>query len=284
MKIRRAVVTAAAARQRTLPLQKVVDRDGEPKSVLRILVDESHRAGIDAVAVVVCPGDQAGFEAAIGDCPVRVSFVEQPEPRGYGHAVYCARDFVADEPFLHFVGDHLFVAHGDRGCAQQLVELAQREAAAVSAVQATRESLLTRFGTIGGQRVAGRRDLYVVEQVREKPTPTEAEQDLIVPGLRAGHYLCFFGMHVLTPAILPLLEAAIAEDDRPQSGQMSRALDELARRERYLALQVQGARYDMGERYGLFTAQLALALTGVDHQTVLTHVLEVLAERERERG
>ena len=79
---------------------------------------------------------------------------------------------------------------------------AQAEACAVSAVQATRETQLPYYGTIGGRRVAGHRDLYEVETVIEKPTPTEAELRLIVPGLRAGHYLCFFGMPVLTPAVM----------------------------------------------------------------------------------
>ena len=88
--------------------------------------------------------------------------------------------------------------------------MAEAEACAVSAVQATRENLLPYYGTVGGRRVPGQRDLYAVETVVEKPTPTEAEQRLIVPGLRAGHYLCFFGMHVLTPAVMELLGAEVA--------------------------------------------------------------------------
>ena len=91
-------------------------------------------------------------------------------------------------------------------CARQLLEIATAENAPVSAVQPTRESQLTSFGTVGGRLVGGARPLYQVESVLEKPTPTLAEQHLIVPGLRAGHYLCFFGMHVLEPDIFQLLE------------------------------------------------------------------------------
>ena len=65
--------------------------------------------------------------------------------------------------------------------------------------------LLPRFGAVAGRRVAGRSDLYRVDTVIEKPTPTEAEQRLLVPGLRAGYYLCFFGMHVLTPRVMEIL-------------------------------------------------------------------------------
>ena len=57
-------------------------------------------------------------------------------------------------------------------------------------VQPTRESLLTRFGAVAGRRMAGRPGVYRVETVIEKPTPTEAEQRLMVPGIRAGYYLC----------------------------------------------------------------------------------------------
>jgi hypothetical protein len=87
-----------------------------------------------------------------------------------------------------------------------LVEVAETEACAVSAVQPTRERLLPMFGAVGGRPIPGRKGLYRVTTVIEKPTPTEAEQRLVVPGMRAGHYLCFFGMHVLTPAVMHLLE------------------------------------------------------------------------------
>ncbi len=110
-----------------------------------------------------------------------------------------------NEPFLLLVGDHLYLSSEARTCAQQLVEVAQAESCAVSAVQATHESKLPYYGAVGGHLVAGKSRLYEVENVLEKPTPTEAEQKLIVPGLRAGHYLCFFGMHVLTPAVIEFL-------------------------------------------------------------------------------
>ena len=99
----------------------------------------------------------------------------------------------------------MYVSRTARGCAAQLVDVAEAESCAVSAVQPTRESQLPYYGTVGGRRVPGRQDLYVVEQVVEKPTPTEAEQQLMVPGLRMGYYLCFFGMHMLTPGVMDML-------------------------------------------------------------------------------
>src|SRR5205807_2171496 len=123
------------------------------------------------------------------------------------------------------------------------------------------------YGAIGGQKMPGHQDLYRIETVIEKPTPTEAEQKLIVPGMRAGQYLCFFGMHALTPAIMEILGRLI-----PESGEvpLSQALAELARQEQYLALDIANRRYDVGVKYGLLRAQVALALSGRDRVEVLS--------------
>lgn len=283
MRIRKAVITAAGPAQRTVPLQTFVDRDGVQKSALKILIEEAASApGVEEIVVVICPGDRQAYAQAAGEHAARLHFVEQAEPRGYGHALLSARPLVgADEPFLHLVSDHLAIATAPERCAQQLVAVANAEGCAVSAVQSTRESMLPYYGTIGGRRVPQRSDLYEVETVAEKPTPTEAEQTLIVPGLRAGQYLCFFGMHVLTPAVFELL----AEDAARQQGsqdkvQLSPALARLARRERYLALEVKGRRYDLGGKYGLLFAQLGLALSGKEKAEVLAQLSEMLVSRE----
>ncbi len=279
MEIKKAVITAAGRGQRTLPLQTLIDSDGVEKSVLGILIDEVLRAGVEEICFVVRPGDEEPYSQEAGDHLGRIHFVPQEQPLGYGHAIYCARDFAGNEPFLHLVGDHLYVSRSNHGCASKLVQVAEREACAVSAVQATRESLLPYYGTIGGQRLRERADLYKIETVIEKPTPTKAEQQLIVPGLRSGHYLCFFGMHVLTPTIFPMLEELIASSSTG-SVWLADALNQLAGREQYLALEMRDLRYDIGVKYGLMTAQIALALSGQDRDFVLSRMLELLAERQ----
>jgi UTP--glucose-1-phosphate uridylyltransferase len=285
VKVRKAVITAAARTQRTLPLQTLVDRDGTTKSVLAIIIAEAVQAQIESICIVVCPGDEAAYREAAGETPAELHFTPQERPAGYAQAVACAHDFVGGEAFLHMVGDHLYVSTGQQGCAAQLVAAAEANSCAVSAVQSTRENLLPYFGVVGGRHVAGVPWLYQVESVMEKPTPTEAEQTLLVPGLRAGHYLCFFGMHVLTPAVMELLAAQLqSAESRSERLSLSPVLAALAERERYLALEAQGRRYTVDGRYGILTAQLALALSGQDREEVLAGLCELLAQRELGRA
>ncbi len=281
METKRAVITAAGESQRTLPLQTLVDQDGQPKTALRIVIEEALAARIEEICVIVGPGDEAAYAQAAGPHASRLRFVVQEKPAGYGHAVHCAREFTRGEAFLLMVGDHLYVSGIDKPCAQQLVEVARAERCAVSAVQPTHESKLPFYGTVGAQRVANRKGLYEISQVLEKPTPTEAEQKLIVPGLRAGHYLCFFGMHVLTPQVMELLGEALREADGKRSVPLTPSLGKLATRERYLAHELSGTRYDIGLTYGLLSAQLALALSGRDRDEVLALLVELLAARTR---
>lgn len=280
MRITKAVITAAGSGQRTLPLQTLIDRDGAEKSVLSIIVEEVLRANVEEICIVVRPGDETAYAEVAGEYAGRLHFVQQPKPLGYGHAIFCARDFIGQTPFLHLVGDHLYVSRTDEGCAQHLARIAEREACAVSAVQATRENLLPYYGAVGGQRVTGGQDLYRIDTVIEKPTPTEAEQRLTMPGLRAGHYLCFFGMHVLTPSVIDILGDQVEAAGEKGGVTLTDALATLARREQYLALKKLDWRYDIGVRFGLLIAQLALALSGRDRDEVLTRILELLALRE----
>ena len=279
MEVKKAVITAAGQQQRTLPLQSLMDRDGGCKTALQILIEEVLRAGIEEIAVVVCPGDQTAYRTAAGNQAGRLEFIEQPQPLGYGQAVLCARAFTGPAPFLLMVGDHLYLSRGAKDCAQQLVETATAEACAVSAVQATHESRLPYYGAVGGQLIPGRPGLYHVETVLEKPTPTAAEQQLIVPGLRAGHYLCFFGMHVLPPLVMELLAKGAERLEPGGKLVLTPFLAELAERERYLAFEVHGRRFDIGLKYGLLTAQLALAFEGKDRDEVLAMLVELLALR-----
>ena len=146
---------------------------------------------------------------------------------------------------MHLVSDHLYISRQPRRCAEQLVEVARAEAVlGLGGAADAGEHAAATTAPWAARRWPGRPGLYQIERVLEKPTPTKAEQELVVPGLRAGHYLCLFGMHVLTPA----RDGDVGRGgrrgrSRPGDGRpimLSPALAKLAQRERYLALELDG--------------------------------------------
>ncbi|MGJ8695609.1 MAG: sugar phosphate nucleotidyltransferase [Verrucomicrobiaceae bacterium] len=275
MKITKAVITAAGPDQQHLPLQTLVSASGETKTVIALLLDEALAAGIDSVAIIIAPGTQSDFEKAVGKHLDAVTFIEQTEPLGFGHAILCAKDFIGRESFLLLVGDHLYLSTLKSSCMEQLIKVATEERCSVSAVQATRESQLPFYGAVGGQRIAGSKGLYDIDTVIEKPTPTVAEQKLIIPGLRAGRYLCFFGMHVMTRAVLAELEKT--EFDSSGKIPLTPILSDIAKAERYLALEIKGRRFNIGEGYGLLRANLGMALAGPDRDEVMGSIIELIS-------
>ena len=317
MRITKAVITAAGRGARQYPasdtvhkaMLPIVDRDGLTKPVLQIIAEEALESGIEEICVVTAPGDEAyyrrhfrsyaetlpaafkGVASAeeqarrIAELERRLQFTVQHDPEGYGHAVWTASEFVADEPFLLLLSDHLYISNRDDRCAQQLIKLATAEACSVSAVQATREHLVHQYGTLTGRRLDDRADVFVIDEIVEKPNPTLAELKLQTPGVRSGHYLCFFGMHVLTASIFDYLGEMIARDER-EGGQiqLTPALRALARGERHLALETQGTRHNLGVKYGFVEAQIALALAGVDCEQMLTTLLESVVRIEQSKS
>jgi len=314
VQISKAVITAAGRGARQYPasdtvhkaMLPLVDRDGLTKPVLQIIAEEALESGIEQICVVTAPGDEAVYRnhfrnyagnlrstykgvdwaedqaRRFVDLDQRLLFAVQPEPEGYGHAVWCARSFVRDEPFLLLLSDHLYISSETRRCARQVIELAASENCAVSAVQATREHLIHQYGTLTGRRVPQHPEIYAIDEIVEKPNPTLAELRLQVPGLRAGHYLCFFGMHVLTPVVFALLDDLVRGNVRELGLiQLTTALNALARKERYLALETRGSRFNLGVKFGVVEAQIALAMGGVDRELILALMLESIVRIEQ---
>jgi UTP--glucose-1-phosphate uridylyltransferase len=313
MKIRKGVITAAARGQRLYPvadtIQKamlpVIDIDGLHKPVIQIIAEEAYASGIEELCIICAPGDGAKYISAftslrdnlltaynsvawaksqaeaIEHLLNHVQFVEQKEPLGYGHAVYCAKDFINNEPFLLLLGDYLYTSgYQQKRCAAQVIELASLENCSVSAVNPTIEHQITRYGTLTGKQVANTNGVYEVEKIIEKPSLSLAELELLTPGLRVGYYLCFFGMHVFTPAIFDILQKQIEQGNYV----LTTALQELAMADKYLALEVKGNRYDLSRKNGLLRAQIALGLTGEAHDEILNTLVEALAEANQSKN
>jgi len=278
----KAVITAAGREHRHLPLQTVTDARGYPTSLLRVQIQELAAAGVDEIGIVVNPGDTELFRESAGDLADRLTFLPQEEPLGFGHAVALAEDFVSRDDFILSVGDHLFVsADPGRNCFQQVIEASRRLGGPVAALQPTRESEITRFGTVAGERVEGGSDTIRVERMIEKPTPTVAEQELFVSGLKAGFYYCFFGIHVLPAAFFPVLRHAIgaAPPDRPAN--LTDALSLWIAGHPLHGFAVSGRRFDLEARFGLLQAQIAMALNSRHRDEVLATVVDLVANPGR---
>lgn len=309
MKIRKAVITAAARGERLYPvadtIQKamlpVVDVDGLHKPVIQIIAEEAFASGIEEICIVCAPGDGERYVKAftslrdnlyasfknvdwakreadnINKLISSIQFQEQQEPLGYGHAVYSARTFVGNEPFLLLLGDYLYVSNvAGKRCAAQLIELATGEGCSVSAVNPTIEHQIGRYGTLTGKQMQQYGGVYQIERIIEKPSLSIAELELQTPGLRIGYYLCFFGMHVFTPVVFELLQQQIEQKQYPVL--LTPALEQLAKTEKYLALEMKGNRYDLSRKHGLLRAQVALGLAGEAQNETLTTIVDLLAE------
>ena len=267
----KAVITAAGPGQQHLLHQTLATADNRRPTIGDFLLEVLSDA-VDEIAIVIPAGAAAQFQPLFHTAGRRITFIEQHNPRGYAHAIAQATGFVGDSPFLHLVGDHFYMTgEGEvSSLTAALIRIHETEGCSVSAVTPTREGLLPYFGAVGGPAIG--RNLYQVDTVLEKPTPTEAERSLAAAGLRQGHYLCFFGIHLFTPQLLQIIN----EHPDPRPG-LSDCLQILARRERYLATILPGRRFDIGDKYGLLNAQLALGLHGADRDQILTMMLELLA-------
>jgi UTP--glucose-1-phosphate uridylyltransferase len=312
-KVRKAVITAAGMGTRHYPasatIQKemfpLVDRDGTTKPTIQIIVEEAIDSGVEEVCIVASPENVDQFQRHFRGLPEewaslfrgkgwaleeaeklaglseRIRYVLQDSPEGYGHAVYCAREFVRGDPFLLLLGDHVYISATKKTCSRQVIDIYTEHTCAVSGVQRTAEELLHLFGTVAGRRIGGSPDVYEIAEIKEKPTEEYAEEHLRTPGMPRGQYLCFFGLHVLPPSVFDAIEYHIKNDIRERGEiQLTNALEMLRGQEPYVAVEVNGQRYDMGVPFGYIQTQLALALNSPARRNVLAALPHLLTIRD----
>jgi UTP--glucose-1-phosphate uridylyltransferase len=294
--IRKAVITAAGRGTRQFPatrtLQKemlpLVDRDGITKPALQLLVEEAVNAGIEQVGIVVNPESEAGIRAYFGALTEqeaswgnekqllyaqaehlqrlgeRIVTIVQREPLGLGHAVYLAREFVGEEPFVMYLGDHVLLSHAQRNCTQQVMDVYAQTGGTLSAVRRTPEERVHLYGTLTGTPLAPPANTLHVTAMIEKPSVAQARRSLRTPTLPEGVYYCFFGINLFTPEIFECLGRTIA-DGRKRRGefQLTTAQQMLVQKGNYYACEIQGEALDIGIPQGYLEAQVALGLAGV---------------------
>ncbi|MBN1978413.1 MAG: GHMP kinase [Anaerolineae bacterium] len=277
-KVRKAVIPAAGFGTRLFPASKatkkelfpIVDRDGIAKPAILLIVEEALKAGIDEVILIVQEHDLEAFQSffnvqvsienynklprhfqeyaqRILEMGRHVTFAIQDRQEGFGHAVYCAREAVGNEPFLLMLGDHIYRSEGERSCAQQLIEAYNKHGKSVLGLRRTPEDMIANFGTATGTWVEGEADLLSITEFAEKPTVDYARNNLRVPGLPEDEYLTVFGQYIIRPQIFDYIEEHIQHNVRERGEfQLTSTLDRLRQEDGFLGLIVDGQRFDIG--------------------------------------
>ncbi|HEX2906387.1 MAG TPA: sugar phosphate nucleotidyltransferase [Phototrophicaceae bacterium] len=276
-KVRKALIPAAGFGTRLFPATKatkkelfpVVDRDGIAKPAILIIVEEALEAGLDEVIIIVQEHDLAAFQSFFSeqvsienynklprhfqeysrrllDMGQHVKFVIQTNQEGLGHAVYSAREIIGNEPFLLMLGDHIYRSNNDKSCARQLVEAFNQHGKSVVGVRQTPEDQLFSFGTVTGVWLEPEKLLSITE-FAEKPTVAYARENLRVPALADDSYLTVFGQYIIKPQVFDYLDEHICNNVREKGEfQLTSALDRLRREDGFMALMVDGQRFDIG--------------------------------------
>lgn len=276
-KVRKAVIPAAGFGTALYPASKatkrellpIIDRDGLAKPAILNVIEEALASGIEQVCLVVQPDDERFFEellhrplkieqlnrlpqkhrdyeANLMDVGRRVTLVKQDVQDGFGHAVFCARQWVGNEPFLLMLGDHIYASDTDVPCARQLLDAYEAHATSIVALRRTPEQSIAHYGAVAGTWRQPR--LLEIGQFVEKPDVDYARQQLRVAGLPDGEYLTLFGHYIIKPALFDILQEHIEHNLRERGEfQLTSALERLRRNEGFLGLEVQGQRFDIGD-------------------------------------
>ena len=275
--VRKAVIPAAGFGTRLFPASKamkkelfpVVDKFGRAKPAIMAIVEEAIDAGIEEVCLIIQSSDREIFESffktppriehynklskenkaycdyilALGN---KVTFVTQDVQEGFGHAVYCAKEWVGNEPFLLMLGDHLYGSDEEACCARQVVEAYEQVGHSVVGLKVTPIEHLSNFGCVTGVWKEPH-SLLSVTEFYEKPDPEYAMEHLHVDDMDIDQFLTVFGIYVIQPQIFEFLEQNISHNLRERGEfQLTSCLDELRKAEGFSGYVVKGRRFDIG--------------------------------------
>ena len=290
--IKTAVFPVAGLGTRFLPATKAMPKEMltvVDRPVVQLAVDEAREAGIEhfvfvtgrgkAViedhfdkafeldATLAARGRTADLEALARDLPKagQASFTRQQEPLGLGHAVWCARQIVKDEPFALLLPD--MAMHASPGCLKQMIDVYQtRGGGNVVAVEEVPWDQVSRYGVVGAKDWTD--NAFTITGMVEKPKRREdAPSNLIISG-----------RYILQPEIFAEIEA-----QAPGAGgeiQLTDAMIRLMQRERFYGLKYRGTTYDCGDKVGFLAANVAFALDRADVGPGFRDALKkILAER-----
>ncbi|MBD8069406.1 UTP--glucose-1-phosphate uridylyltransferase GalU [Bacillus sp. PS06] len=287
-KVRKAIIPAAGLGTRFLPATKAMPKEMLPivdKPTIQYIVEEAIESGIEDIIIVTGKGkraiedhfdnsfelEQNLFEKEKFDLlekvrkssNVDIHYIRQKEPKGLGHAVWCARNFIGNEPFAVLLGDDIVQA--ETPCLKQLINEYENTLSSVIGVQNVSEDQTHRYGIIDPSSNQGRR--YQVNKFVEKPKLGTAPSNLAI-----------MGRYVLTPEIFMFLE-------QQQTGaggeiQLTDAIQSLNEIQRVFAFDFEGSRFDVGEKLGFIQTTIEFALQHEELRKELLSFMETVLMKQ----
>ncbi|MCZ0873513.1 UTP--glucose-1-phosphate uridylyltransferase GalU [Peribacillus sp. AS_2] len=282
-KITKAIIPAAGLGTRFLPATKAMPKEMLPivdKPTIQYIVEEAVASGIEDIIIVTGKGKRA-IEDHFDYAPeleqnlmekgkvellnkvqyssklANIHYIRQKEPKGLGHAVWCARKFIGDEPFAVLLGDD--IVQSETPCLKQLINQFEETNNSVIGVQTVPKEETNRYGIIDPAVQDGR--LYQVENFVEKPALGTAPSNLAI-----------MGRYILTPEIFSML-------DQQEAGaggeiQLTDAIQQLNQIQQVFAYDFEGKRYDVGEKVGFVKTTIEFALQNEEIKDDLVKFLE----------
>lgn len=288
-KVRKAIIPAAGLGTRFLPATKAMPKEMLPivdKPTIQYIIEEAVEAGIEDIIIVTGKSKRA-IEDHFDYSPelernleekgktellekvkkasnlADIHYIRQKEPKGLGHAVWCARNFIGDEPFAVLLGDDIVQA--ETPGLRQLMDEYEKTLSSIIGVQQVPEEETHRYGIIDPLTSEGRR--YQVKNFVEKPPKGTAPSNLAI-----------LGRYVFTPEIFMYLE----EQQVGAGGeiQLTDAIQKLNEIQRVFAYDFEGKRYDVGEKLGFITTTLEFAMQDKELREQLVPFMEGLLNKE----
>lgn len=289
MKVRKAIIPAAGLGTRFLPATKAQPKEMLPivdKPTLQYIIEEAVDSGIEEILIITGRNKKSiedhfdrsveleleleakGKDALLEEIRkisemANIHYIRQKSPRGLGHAIYCARHFIGNEPFGVLLGDDIVV--GETPCLKQMMDIFQAYKTTVLGVQPVAKELVSRYGIIDGKVIEDR--IYKVKGLVEKPGPQQAPSNIAI-----------LGRYIISPTIFEILEHT--QPDKGGEIQLTDALRELAQREAIYAYEFEGIRYDVGDKLGFLEATVDFALKRRDLREPFLSYLMTVIERE----
>ncbi|QTC40413.1 UTP--glucose-1-phosphate uridylyltransferase GalU [Bacillus sp. V3] len=289
-KVKKAIIPAAGLGTRFLPATKAMPKEMLPivdKPTIQYIVEEAIASGIEDIIIVTGKGKRA-IEDHFDHAPelernleekgkvellekvqhssnlANIHYIRQKEPKGLGHAVWCARNFIGNEPFAVLLGDDIVVS--ETPCVKQLINQYEETGSSVIGVQKVEHNQTHRYGIIDPVTIEGRR--YQVNNFVEKPALGTAPSNLAI-----------MGRYLLTPEIFDLLENQ--ETGAGGEIQLTDAIQKLNELQRVYAYDFEGKRYDVGEKIGFVKTTLDFALEHEELRSSILEYMETLLEVNR---